>query len=407
MTGKHVVVVGAGHAGGTLAALLRRDGFDGPITVIGAEIDPPYHRPPLSKSFADDSVKWLYGANFYAEQDITLQLGQMVLDVDAAAKQVQLGTGAVIDYDILVLATGAEPRRLPLPGDTLAGIHTLRERGDASVLREAFNIGRPLVIIGGGYIGLEVAAAARALGVEVTILEREERILGRVASPALSELLSAYHREQGTEIRTGVEIAGFRCDRGFAGGVELANGQSIECGTVLVGAGATPRVDLAKRIGLELQNGITVDDSGRTNDPSIYAIGDVSNRPVDTQFSIVGRMRLESIPSAVEQARHVAEAIMGKPRTPDDVPWFWSDQFDLKLKIAGIVYGEYETAVRGDPGSGSYSLFHHANGRLVAAETVNASREFMVAKRILATRGSDGSPANFDPTADLLQLVRN
>lgn len=407
MTGKHVVVVGAGHAGGTLAALLRRDGFDGPITVIGAENDPPYHRPPLSKSFSDDSVKWLYDADFYAEQDITLQLGQMVRSVDAAAKQVELASGAVIGYDILVLATGAEPRRLPVPGDTLAGIHTLRERGDASVLREAFHTGRPLVIIGGGYIGLEVAAAARARGVEVTILEREDRILGRVASRPLSELLTAYHREQGTTVLTGVEIGGFECDRGFVGGVELADGQTLGCATVLVGAGAMPRDDLARKIGLEIQNGITVDHSGRTSDPSIYALGDVSNRPVDSQFSTVGRMRLESIPSAVEQARHVAEAIMEKPRTPDDVPWFWSDQFNLKLKIAGIVYGEYETAVRGDPGGGSYSLFHHNNGRLVAAETVNASREFMVAKRILSTQGWDGSPMNFDPTADLRELARN
>lgn len=407
MTEKHVVLVGAGHAGGTCAALLRRAGFGGKITLIGVESDPPYHRPPLSKSFSNDDVKWLYDAEFYAEQGIELRLEQLVKSVNPVTKRVQLASGEEIDYDILVLATGAEPRRLQLPGVELAGIHTLRERGDANILRQAFGTGKPLVIVGGGHIGLEVAAAARALGVEVSILECEERILARVASPALSELLTSYHRVQGTKIFTGVEIAGFQCNRGFVGGVQLADGQTIDCATVLVGAGAIPRDELAQQIGLEIQNGIIVDESGRTRDPFIFAIGDVSNRPVETRFSAVGRMRLESIPSAVEQARHVAEAIVGTPPTAPEVPWFWSDQFDLKLKIAGIVYGDYTTSVRGDPHSGSYALFHHSNGQLIAAETVNAPREFMAAKRILATQGTNDSPMSFDPSADLRELSRS
>jgi 3-phenylpropionate/trans-cinnamate dioxygenase ferredoxin reductase subunit len=405
MTSQRVVVVGAGHAGGSLVALLRQGGFDGDIVMIGAEEHLPYHRPPLSKSFGDSTpVKWLRDACFYGENGIVTNLGETATEIDRQAKTVRLASGAEVAYDVLVLATGAEPRRLPLPGDGLDGIHTLRTLADAGALREAIADGQSLVIIGGGYVGLEVAAAARGRGVDVTIIEREERVLNRVASPLLSGLLSDHHRAQGTRILTSAEMAGFICDRGRVGGVRLADGTEIGGGFVLVGVGAVPRDTLASAAGLACAGGVVVDDMARTSDPSILAIGDVTNRPVGEGATAVGRMRLESIPSAIEQAKQAAAGILGSPRDPLDVPWFWSDQFDLKIKIAGIVRGNVETVVRGEASSGSYALFHHDAGRLVAAETANAPREFMAAKRILGAGGRIDPGALADPSVDLRTL---
>jgi 3-phenylpropionate/trans-cinnamate dioxygenase ferredoxin reductase subunit len=405
MTSQRVVVVGAGHAGGSFVALLRQGGFDGDVVMIGAEEHLPYHRPPLSKSFGDSTpIMWLRDACFYGENGIVTKLGETATAIDRQAKTVRLASGAEVAYDVLVLATGAEPRRLPLPGDGLDGIHTLRTLADAVALREAIASGQPLVIIGGGYVGLEVAAAARGRGVDVTIIEREKRVLNRVASPLLSGLLSDHHRAQGTRILTAAEIAGFTCDRGRVGGVRLADGTEIGGGFVLVGVGAAPRDTLASAAGLACAGGIVVDDMARTSDPSILAIGDVTNRPVGDGATAVGRMRLESIPSAIEQAKQAAAGILGSPRDTLDVPWFWSDQFDLKIKIAGIVRGNFETVVRGKASSGSYALFHHDAGRLVAAETVNAPRDFMAAKRILSAGGRIDPDALADPAVDLRTL---
>lgn len=405
-TSKRVLIVGAGHAGGSLAAQLRQSGFAGDITLIGAENTYPYHRPPLSKSLAKEPVKWLNDPGFYDEQKIVVRLGTKVTAVDQTNHHVQLSNGEQLAYDYLVLATGAEPRRLDIPGATLAGVLTLRDHADAEELHSLVDAGRPLAIIGGGFIGLEVAAAARAKGVEVTILERDERILGRAGSPALSSMLTEYHRSKGTRILTGCDVLGFQCDRGDVRGVSLANGQNIRCGTVLVGAGATPRDELAVALGLNIDNGVIVDECGKTSDPAIYAIGDLTNRPVDPKYSSIGRMRMESIPSAVEQARNVAASITSTPSGKTEVPWFWSDQFDLKLKIAGIVVGDYQTSVLGDPHSGSYALFHHDGGRLVAAETVNSAKYFMQAKRILATQTEQGPDGLQSVLGVLPELVR-
>jgi 3-phenylpropionate/trans-cinnamate dioxygenase ferredoxin reductase subunit len=405
MTSQRVVVVGAGHAGGSFVALLRQGGFDGEIVMIGAEEHLPYHRPPLSKSFdGSEPTKWLRDACFYRENGIVTKLSETATVIDREAKTVRLASGAEVDYDVLVLATGAEPRRLPLPGEGLDGIHTLRTLSDAGLLREAIASGQPLVIIGGGYIGLEVAAAARGRGVDVTIVEREERVLARVASPLLSDLLSDHHRAQGTSILTAAEMAGFICDRGRVGGVRLADGTEIGCGFALVGVGAVPRDTLASAAGLACAGGIVVDEMARTSDPSILAIGDVTNRPVGEGTMAVGRMRLESIPSAIEQAKQATAGILGSLRGTLDVPWFWSDQFDLKIKIAGIVRGNFETVVRGEASTGSYALFHHDAGRLVAAETVNAPRDFMAAKRILSAGGQIDPSTLADPAVDLRTL---
>lgn len=412
MSSRKVVVVGAGHAGGTFVALLRREGFDGQITMVGTEVNAPYHRPPLSKSFSatggeghGKAVKWLYDPAFYQEQRIDLRLSETVTSVDRGSRSVTLSGGTVLNYDVLVLATGAEPRRLDLPGEGLEGIHTLRDVSDAELLGEAIASGRSLAIVGGGYIGLEVAAAARAHGVDVTVIEREDRLLARVASPRLSELLSEHHQASGTAILTGAQTVGYVCDAGRVGGVRLANDAVITCGTVLVGAGAVPRQALAEQAGLECRNGIMVDAQCRTSDESILAIGDVTNRPVDGLEMMDGRMRVESIPSAVDQARHAVDVVLGRPAQDHEVPWFWSDQFDLKIKIAGIVHGDYETVQRGDPAAGSFALYHLRDGRLVAAETVNAPKDFMVAKRMLSTGCSVEAGALRDPDADLKLLL--
>lgn len=411
MSPRKILVVGAGHAGGTFVALLRREGYDGEIEMVGAEEHAPYHRPPLSKSFgpagADCSVqvKWLYDPDSYQSQGITLSLRESATSIDRDQRRVKLASGRVVDYDLLVLATGAEARRLDLPDEGIEGIHTLRDLRDATRLEEAVLSGVPLVIVGGGYIGLEVAAAARAKGVDVTVLEREDRLLARSASRALSDSLAEHHRVSGTQILTGTQIVGYKCEANRVNGVRLEDGSVISCGAVLVGAGATPRQSLAEQAGLTCKDGIIVDRRCRTSDESILAIGDVTNRPVDGLEMLDGRMRVESIPSAVDQARHAADLVLGRPARSPEVPWFWSDQFDLKIKIAGILHGDYETVQRGELKDGGVALYHLRGNRLIAAETINAAKDFMVAKRMLSSRCFVDARALRDPATDLKSLI--
>ncbi len=379
---RRVVVVGGGHAGGTLVGLLRQAGFTGEIVLFGQETDLPYHRPPLSKKFIDGDLEhWLRPPEFYPEQDISVRLGESVESVDPVARRVYTSGAQTIDYDVLVLATGAEPRRLPAPGADLAGVLTLRTLADARVLRKAVISGGPIAIIGGGYVGLEVAAVARAGGVEVTVIEREERVLARVASSRLSEILAAYHRERDTTILTGAQVVGLSGEDGRVQGVLLGDGTRIACDIALVGIGAVPRDELAVAAGLACEQGILVDGQARTSDPAIFAIGDVTRRPLP---GVDGLQRLESIPSAVEQAKQATAAIVGAQPVHPEVPWFWSDQFDLKLKIAGIVSAPPGTVLRGDPASGRFALFHHTDGRITAVESANSPGDFMAGKKLIA-----------------------
>ncbi|WP_250280830.1 FAD-dependent oxidoreductase [Frankia sp. CiP1_Cm_nod2] len=379
---RRVVVVGGGHAGGTLVGLLRQAGFTGEIVLFGQETDLPYHRPPLSKKFIDGDLEhWLRPPEFYPEQDISVRLGESVESVDPVARRVYTSGAQTVDYDVLVLATGAEPRRLPAPGADLAGVLTLRTLADARVLRKAVISGGPIAIIGGGYVGLEVAAVARAGGVEVTVIEREERVLARVASSRLSEILAAYHRERDTTILTGAQVVGLSGEDGRVQGVLLGDGTRIACDIALVGIGAVPRDELAVAAGLACEQGILVDGQARTSDPAIFAIGDVTRRPLP---GVDGLQRLESIPSAVEQAKQATAAIVGAQPVHPEVPWFWSDQFDLKLKIAGIVSAPPGTVLRGDPASGRFALFHHTDGRITAVESANSPGDFMAGKKLIA-----------------------
>ena len=383
-----VVIIGAGHAGGSAAAELRRSGFTGPITLIGDEPLPPYERPPLSKAWlkgeTDADKLALKPASFYPGADIDLRLCTSATAIDRAAKTVTLTTGEALPYDTLILATGARARRIPLPGLDLGNVLELRNAADADRLKAVLVPGARLAVIGGGYIGLEAAASARALGAEVTVVEREPRVLARVACELLSNFFQDFHRGQGVIIEVNAQVAALEGSDGSITGVRLGDGRLIPCDAALIGVGAVPNQELASEAGLACNNGIVVDQSARTSDLAIFAIGDCSHRPIPLYDRT---MRLESVPSALEQARQAAASICGKPLPVPEVPWFWSDQYDLRLQIAGIPFDATRIVVRGDIAAGKFALFHLLDdGTVQAVEAVNASTEFMGGRRIVQRR---------------------
>jgi 3-phenylpropionate/trans-cinnamate dioxygenase ferredoxin reductase component len=380
-----VVVIGAGHGGGNLVALLRQSGFSGRITLVGDEATPPYQRPPLSKAWltgelATDKLL-LRPLAFYQDQHVELRLGQRTESIDRASRHITLGSGEQLPYDDLVLATGARPRALPLDGARLANVLTLRNLADAEALRAALGPGKRLVIIGGGYIGLECAATARGLGAEVVMLERLPRLLERVASAPIAEFLHRHHAERGVDILTAVEVTAIEGEQ-RATAVHLADGRRLACDAILVGIGAIPATELAVAAGLACDNGVSVDADCRSSDPHIFAIGDVANRP----HPLYGRaLRLESVPSAIEQAKRVAAALTSREPASAEVPWFWSDQYGLKLQIAGLPFDADEIVVRGDPESAKFAVFHLRQGRVVTVESVSDAQAFMVGKKLVGS----------------------
>ena len=384
----HIVIAGAGHAGGSAAAMLRQLGWLGAITLIGEEPIPPYQRPPLSKAWlkgeATAESLALRPAKFYPGATIDLRLGTRVIAVDRAAKTVMLSEGGKLAYDTLVLALGARARRLSLPGIELDGVLELRSAADAERLKAALRAGARLAVIGGGYIGLEAAASARALGAEVVIIERESRVLARVACPILSDFFQTFHRGQGVTIELDAQISALEGAAGRVAGVRLGDGRLIGCDAALIGVGAVANDDLARAAGLTCHNGIAVDLAARTDDPAIFAIGDCTSRPLPL-YNRLGR--LESVPNALEQAKQAAAMICGKPPPTPEVPWFWSDQYDLRLQIAGLPFDSTDIAVRGNVGAGRFALFHlTADSTVQAVEAVNAPTEFMGGRRIIARR---------------------
>ncbi len=385
---ERVVIVGAGHAGGSAAALLRQYGWQGPITLIGAESVPPYQRPPLSKA-------WLKGegnladlllrpAAFYQTSLIEFRASCRVTAIDRAARTVSLASGECLAYDHLILATGSHPRSLPVPGHNAADIVELRTLADAERLRTLLRPGARIAIIGAGYIGLEVAASARTLGANVVVIERESRVLARVASPPLAEFLHRHHTDAGVRIILNAMVEEFCGVAGRIAEVRLSDGASIPCDAVLIGVGAAPSDALARAAGLACTNGIVVDLAARTSDAAISAIGDCTHRPVPRY----GRnVRLESVPNALEQAKQAAADLCGRMLPAPEVPWFWSDQYDVRLQIAGLPFDVAETAVRGDPLTGSFAIFHLAeDGVIQAVEAVNAPAEFMAGRMLIARR---------------------
>ncbi len=381
----HVVVVGAGHAGGSAVALLRQYGWKGAITLIGEEPLPPYQRPPLSKAWlkgeADGDSLALRPAQFYPDQDIALRLSTRVATIDRAARMVGLADGETLAYDHLILGLGSRARRIPLPGVELDGVLELRTAADADRLKAALGPGKRIAIIGGGYIGLEAAASARALGADAVILEREDRVLARVACPALSDFFHGYHRARGVNFELGCRIDALEGE-GAVSGVRLSDGRVLACDAVLMGVGAVANDELARAAGLACDNGIVVDLAARTADPAIFAIGDCARRPLPHY----GRdWRLESVPNALEQAKQAAATICGRAPPASEVPWFWSDQYDLRLQIAGMPFDATQVVLRGDPDGGSFAVFHlAADDRLLSVEAVNAPPEFMMGKMLIA-----------------------
>jgi 3-phenylpropionate/trans-cinnamate dioxygenase ferredoxin reductase subunit len=367
--------------------MLRQFGFEGPITLVGDEPLPPYQRPPLSKAWlkgeADADSLALKPENFYREANIALILGARATAIDRAARLVTLEGGRTLGYDILVLAMGARARPLPIPGADLAEVMSLRSAADAERLKTVLRPGARLAIIGGGYIGLEAAASARALGAEAVVIEREPRILARVACEVLSRFFTDYHRARGVDFELGARLAAFEGDRGRVSGVRLEDGRLIPCDAALVGIGAAPNDELAGAAGLDCAGGIVVDAQARTRDPAIFAIGDVTHRPLpryDRMF------RLESVANALEQARQAACAIVGRPAPAQEVTWNWSDQYDLKYQFAGLPFDVDDTLVRGDPATGKFAVFHLAGDVIQAVEAVNAPAEFMAGRQLIGAR---------------------
>ncbi len=383
----HVVIIGAGHAGGSVAAFVRQYGFAGPVTLIGEEPIAPYQRPPLSKAWlkgeADAESLMLKPESFYPEQNVSLRLSTRVERLDREAKVVVLADGERIPYDKLVLATGARARKLPVEGADLAGVLELRTAADADALKAALGPGKRIAVIGGGYVGLEAAASARALGAEAVIVEKESRVLARVACPQLSTFFQDHHRAHGVEIVTGAGLSRFEGADGRVAAVILDDGRRIACDAALVGVGAVPNEELARAAGLPCDNGIVVDEGARTEDPDIFAVGDVTWRPLPRY----GRNhRLESVPNALEQAKQAASAIAGRPAPAHETPWFWSDQYDLKLQIAGLSFGCQDLVVRGDPATAKFAVFHLRDDVVEAVEAVNAAPEFMMGKKLIEQR---------------------
>jgi 3-phenylpropionate/trans-cinnamate dioxygenase ferredoxin reductase subunit len=384
----HVIIVGAGHAGGSAAAFLRQFGWKGLVTLIGEEPFPPYQRPPLSKTWlkgeADAASVALRPLTFYQTNNIGLQLGITATAIDCAHHAVLLSTGNSLNYDELILATGARPRALPIPGHDLGGVLDLRSITDADRINAALVAGSRLVVIGGGYIGLEVAASARSIGAAVTVVEREERVLARVASPILSAFFHQAHTAHGVHVICGATVAAIEGDSGRATGVRLGDGTLLPCDMLLIGIGAGPDERLARNAGLACDNGIVVDLAARTSDPHVHAIGDCTNRPLPLYNR---RFRLESVPNALEQAKQAAADLCGRPPLAPEVPWFWSDQYDIRLQIAGLPFDVAETVVRGDPAAGRFAVFHLAlDGTVQAVEGVNAPTEFMGGKAMIGRR---------------------
>ena len=391
------MVLGAGHAGGSLVALLRQYGFAGAITMVGDEPIAPYQRPPLSKAWlkgeADADSLALKPLEFYAENQIDFRPGVSAVKLKRSDKVVELSDGSSLSYDILVIATGMRPNRLPVPGAELEGVLSLRTAADAEALKAHLKPGAHLAVIGGGYIGLEVAASARALGAEATVIERESRILARSACEALSTFFADYHRARGVKFELGAGVDSLTGAGGKVTGVKLADGRTIPADVVLVGVGGKPNDELAAQAGLETARGVVVDLEARTSDPSVFAIGDVSHRPMPHYDRMFGP---ESVPSALEQAKQAACAITGRPAPTPEVPWNWSDQYDLKLQIAGLPFDADKILVRGDPATARFAIFHLKGDLIQSVEAVNAPPEYMMGRQLIGNR----KRVNLDKLAD-------
>lgn len=400
-----IVVVGAGQAGLQLVESLRKGGYAGALTLVGDEHYPPYQRPPLSKKylagdFADERL-YFRPLEHYAKLNVDLRLDTAVTAIDRAANRVVLASGEALPYDGLALATGTRVRPLPVPGGDLPGVCYLRGIDDAQGLKAKLLGARRVVVIGGGFIGLEVAATARDKGCEVHVVEALERLMARVMPPVVSDFFAALHRGRGVQLHLGTGVEAI-VDAAPGLRVHLRGGATLEADLVVAGIGVLPNQELAAAAGLDCAGGIVVDEFARTSDPAIVAAGDCTwHRNV----LFADAHRLESVQNAVDQAKIAAATLLGQPQAYADLPWFWSDQYDLKLQIAGLSAGHDHYVLRGEPAAGAFSVYYFKGSRLVAVDSLNRPADHMLARRLIAAR-VDVSPAQAADTAfDLKSLL--
>jgi 3-phenylpropionate/trans-cinnamate dioxygenase ferredoxin reductase subunit len=405
---KEVVVVGAGQAAAQYIFSLRKGGFEGRITLIGDEPHLPYQRPPLTKAFMkgdmDANHLTIRHWPWYEENQVEAMLGRSVTQIDRDRRRVTLDDGKEVAWDTLVLATGSRPRPLPVPGAELANVFELRTLADIEMIRPSLSAGRDLVIIGGGYIGLEAASTASALGLGVTVLEYAPRVLSRVTSPLMSLFFEDTHRGQGVDIRTDVRLNRLAGNGPEVSRVEFSDGSQIPAGVVLVGVGIQPNEDLARDAGIRCEDGIVVDEQCRTSEENVFAIGDCSRRSLAGHEASV---RLESVHNAIEQGKIAAAATLGQPAVACDCPWFWSDQFSYKLQIAGLLHGHTDIVVRGDPQSGKFATFYLRDGCVISADAINSPHEFMAAKRLVLARAVVDPAVLADVSTPMKDILAN
>lgn len=399
------MIVGAGQAGFALAAKLRALKDERPITMIGSEDVIPYQRPPLSKKYLMGEMSFdrltFRPETWFAEHDVELRLSTFVEEIDRDAKTIRMQDGSVLEYEHLALTTGSTPRTLPASiGGDLTGVFTVRDKRNADLLADEMKAGRRLLIIGGGYIGLEAAAVARHLGLEVTLIEMADRILQRVASKETADVMRAIHAEHGVVIREKTGLTRLIGEDGRVRGAELSDGTVIDIDFVIVGIGVTPNDRLAQQCGLDVGNGILVDDYARTSDPAIFAMGDCAMLPWKGN-----NIRLESVQNAVDQAESVAATLTGSAEPYEAKPWFWSDQYDVKLQIAGFNLGYDETVMRPGSREGSVSIWYFREGRLIAVDAINDAKAYVTGKKLLDNGMTADKALIADPATDLKQLL--
>ena len=399
----HVVVVGAGQAGSSLVVKLRNLGFEGDITLIGAENAPPYQRPPLSKKYLlgemDLERLYLKPEAFYAENGINLRTGETVTNVDADTKTLQIGDDT-LNYDDLIFTTGSSPRYLPTAiGGTLDGVYVVRDLSDVDAMAPEFGEGKHVLIIGGGYIGLEAAAVAASKGLKVTLVEMADRILQRVACPQTSDYFRELHSSKGVKIIEGVGLD-YLVGEGRVTGAKLTDETELNIDFAIVGVGIVPEIALAETAGVDIENGIKTDAHGQTSQPNIWAAGDCASFPYKG-----GRIRLESVPNAIDQAEIIAENIMNAGKDYIAKPWFWSDQFDVKLQIAGLNIGYDDVITRVGDKDGMVSFWYYKGDQLLAVDAMNDPRGYMIGKRIIEAGKTVDKAAVGNPESDLKSLM--
>lgn len=402
-----VLVVGSGHGGVAVASTLRQLDFGGSIAILTADRDEPYERPPLSKEYltGDKDFRSIHarGPDFWSEKAIDLLLGETVTKVDPATHELATTSGRTIGFGRLVWAAGGEPRRLTCDGHDLAGLHAIRSRADVDRLRSELESASQIVVIGGGYIGLEAAAALTKLGKQVTVLEALDRLLARVAAPEISDFFLAQHRARGVDVRLGVAVTCIQGEKGRVARVLLGDGSAFAADIVIVGIGIVPLVGPLDSAGADCANGVAVDEHCRTSLPDIYAVGDCALHR--NAFGPDRPVRIESVQNAADQGSTAAHHIAGQPKAYDETPWFWSHQFDIKLQTVGLNTDYDETVLRGDPEGGRFSVVYLREGRVAALDCVNMVKDYVQGRALVERRAQTDGAALSDPATPLKSLV--